>query len=176
MATNTTRSTRPRRRSTANDNSLIDWIEPERNVRVLDWRERAQQFGLVPVASEDEALPAVSTSPERLLHEEESEAVADQPVLEAPGEDTDPDDDEEESEAAEPEEVIQAGPVSHEDADLVRMYLSQLGKRPLLTFAQEQEIGLRIEQRRADLLTALAALPCALSTIASLAEHVRKGL
>src|SRR5215212_4865405 len=175
MATNTTRSTRPRRRSTAKDNSLIDWIEPERNVRVLDWRERAQQFGLVPVTSEDEALPAVSTSPERLLHEEESESLVDQPVLEAPGDDTDPDD-EEESEAAEPEEVLQAGPVSHEDADLVRMYLSQLGKRPLLTFAQEQEIGQRMEQRRAHLLTALAALPCGLGTIASLAEDVRKGL
>jgi RNA polymerase primary sigma factor len=96
-------------------------------------------------------------------------------VLERPDDDADGDELEEEP-VAEAEEVFEAGPVSHEDADLVRMYLSQLGKRPLLTFAQEQEIGLRIEQRRADLLTALAALPCALSTIASLAEHVRKGL
>ena len=38
----------PRRRSTPKDRSLIDWVEPERNARVLDWRERAQQFGLVP--------------------------------------------------------------------------------------------------------------------------------
>jgi RNA polymerase primary sigma factor len=175
MATNTTRSTRPRRRSTAKDKSLIDWIEPERNVRVLDWRERAQQFGLVPMTSDDEALPAVSTSPERLLHEEESEAMADQPVLETPGDDTDAEE-EGDGDAVEPEEVLQAGPVSHEDADLVRMYLSQLGKRPLLTFGQEQEIGLRIEQRRADLLTALASLPCALGTIASLADAVQRGL
>ena len=58
---------------------------------------------------------------------------------------------------AEGDQVLEAGPVSHEDADLVRMYLSQLGKRPLLTFAQEQEIGRRMEERRADLLTALAA-------------------
>ena len=143
-------------------------------MRVLDWRERAQQFGLVPLGSEEERLPVASTSPERLLHEEEPEALSDQPVLERP--DDDGDEDELEDPLAEPEEVFEAGPVSHEDADLVRMYLSQLGKRPLLTFAQEQEIGLRIEQRRADLLTALAALPCALRTIASLAEHVRKGL
>jgi RNA polymerase primary sigma factor len=175
MATKTPRTRRPRPRSTSEDTSLIDWIEPDRNVRVLDWRERAQQFGLVPVGPDEEQLPVASTSPERLLREEESESLSDQPVLDGPEADSDADELEEES-AAEPQEVFEAGPVSHEDADLVRMYLSQLGKRPLLTFAQEQEIGLRIEQRRADLLTALAALPCALNTIASLAEHVRKGL
>ncbi len=179
MATKTPKTTRTHRRPTAKDASLIDWIEPDRNVRVLDWRERAQQFGLVPVGAEndaeDDALPQVSTSPERLLQEEEPEALSDQPVLERPGdEDDEPDlagDD-----VAEAAEVFEAGAVSHEDADLVRMYLSQLGKRPLLTFAQEQGIGRRIEERRADLLTALAALPCALGTIASLADNVRKGL
>src|SRR5215203_990087 len=174
MATRTPRTRRPRLKAAAKDNSLIDWIEPERNVRVLDWRERAQQFGLVPVGPYEEAPPAVSTSPERLLLEEESEALSDRPVLEKPD---DEDEDEVDEEPVAPaEEVFEAGAVSHEDADLVRMYLSQLGKRPLLTFAQEQEIGLRMEQRRSDLLTALAAMPCALSTIASLAEHVRKGL
>src|ERR671913_1792883 len=175
MATKTPGTRRPRPRSTSKHTSLIDWIEPDRNVRVLDWRERAQQFGLVPVGPDHERLPAASTSPERLLREEEPESLSDQPVLERPDDDADADELQEEA-VAEPEEVFEAGPVSHEDTDLVRMYLSQLGKRPLLTFAQEQEIGLRIEQRRADLLTALATLPCALSTIASLAEHVRKGL
>jgi hypothetical protein len=175
MATKTPRTRRPRPRSTSKHTSLIDWIEPDRNVRVLDWRERAQQFGLVPVGPDHDTLPVASTSPERLLREEEPESLSDQPVLERANGDADPDELEEEP-VAEAEEVFEAGPVSHEDADLVRMYLSQLGKRPLLTFAQEQEIGLRIEQRRADLLTALAALPCALSTIASLAEQVRKGL
>jgi RNA polymerase primary sigma factor len=143
-------------------------------MRVLDWRERAHQFGLVPVGGDDEEVPAVSSSPERLLREEEPEALADQPVLERP-EDAD-EEDEVAEEPAEPEETPEAGPVSHEDADLVRMYLSQLGKRPLLTFAQEQEIGRRMEERRAELLTALSALPCALGTIASLADDVRKGL
>ena len=175
MSTNTPRTTRPRPRATSKDNSLIDWIEPERNLRVLDWRERAQQFGLVPVGPDEERLPVASTSPERLLREEEPESLSDQAVL-GKEDDEDHDEEVEEESTAEPEEVFEAGPVSHEDADLVRLYLSQLGKRPLLTFAQEQEIGLRIEQRRADLLTALAVLPCALSTIVSLAEHVRKGL
>jgi RNA polymerase primary sigma factor len=167
MATDATRPS-SRRRARPKDKTLIDWIEPERNMRVLDWRDRAQQFGLVPLGADD-TLPAVSTSPEQLLQEEEPEALADQPVL-AEGED------EEiaaESDAVEP--LADAPAVSHEDADLVRMYLNQLGKRPLLTFAQEQEIGRRIEQRRGDLLGALAAIPCALDTLSSLAETVRRG-
>jgi RNA polymerase primary sigma factor len=32
---------------------LIDWDDPERGVRVLDWRQRAQEFGLAPVGNED---------------------------------------------------------------------------------------------------------------------------
>ena len=62
MATKTPKTTRTHRRPAAKDASLIDWIEPDRNVRVLDWRERAQQFGLVPVGAEndaeDDALPS----------------------------------------------------------------------------------------------------------------------
>ena len=158
-----------RRRARPKDKTLIDWIEPARNARVLDWRDRAQQFGLVPLGADD-SLPAVSTSPEQLLQEEEPEALAEQPVLAG---------DEDEGETAEDDDISEpagdAPAVSHEDADLVRMYLNQLGKRPLLTFAQEQEIGHRIEERRADLLTAIAAIPCALDTLSSLAETVRKG-
>jgi RNA polymerase primary sigma factor len=170
MATDTTKPTRSRRRPTP-ANSLIDWVEPERNTRVLDWRDRAQQYGLLPVGVDEESLPLVGTSPERLLQEEEPEALSAQPVLEPPeSESYEPD------AAGEPEAMVETVAVSHEDADLVRMYLSQVGKRPLLTFEQEQAIGRRIEQRRADLLTAVAGIPCALDTIASLAETVRKGL
>jgi RNA polymerase primary sigma factor len=176
MPTETTRAARPRRRTTPKEKSLIDWIEPDRNARVLDWRERAQQYGLLPVGSDDDVVPTASTSsPERLLQEEEPEALTDQAILERPGEEEEQEAIDE-AEPAEADQILEAGPVSHEDADLVRMYLSQLGKRPLLTFAQEQEIGVRMEQRRADLLTALAALPCGLGTIASLADDVRKGL
>jgi hypothetical protein len=35
--------------------SLIDWQEPENNAHVLDWRERAHEFGLMPVGDSDEA-------------------------------------------------------------------------------------------------------------------------
>jgi len=166
MPTDTSRSS-SRRRARPKDKTLIDWIEPERNARVLDWRDRAQQFGLVPLGADD-TLPPVSTSPEQLLQEEEPEALADQPVL-------DGGDDEETAEDEESEPPVDAPAVSHEDADLVRMYLDQLGRRPLLTFAQEQEIGRRIEQRRGDLLEAIAAIPCALDTLSSLADTVRKG-
>src|SRR5215210_151204 len=116
MATKTPGTRRPRPRSTSKHTSLIDWIEPDRNVRVLDWRERAQQFGLVPVGPDEEGLPVASTSPERLLLEEEPEALSDQPVLEKPGDDDDEDELEEEP-VARREEVFEAGPVSHEDAD-----------------------------------------------------------
>jgi RNA polymerase primary sigma factor len=171
MATKTTPSRRRGRRPTPRENSLIDWIDPERNMRVLDWRDRAQQFGLVPIGTDAEVtkLPAVSTSPEQILHEEEPEALADQPVLD------DPSDEDGEAAGEEQGDETFDPAVSHEDADLVRMYLSQLGRRPLLTFPQEQEIGLRIEERRADLLTAIARIPCALDTIASLAEDVWEG-
>ena len=80
MATKTPGTRRPRPRSTSKHTSLIDWIEPDRNVRVLDWRERAQQFGLVPVGPDQERLPLASTSPERLLREEEPESLSDQPT------------------------------------------------------------------------------------------------
>src|SRR5262245_51140631 len=120
MAIDTTRSS-SRRRARPKDKTLIDWIEPERNARVLDWRDRAQQFGPVPRGA-DATLPAVSTSPEQLLQEEEPEALADQPVL-------DGGDDEETAENDESEPPVDAPAASHEDADLVRMYLNQLGRR-----------------------------------------------
>ena len=33
--------------------SLIDWEEPQNNAHVLDWRERAHGFGLMPVSDTD---------------------------------------------------------------------------------------------------------------------------
>src|ERR671912_1489332 len=121
MATKAPGTRRPRSRSTSKDKSLIDWIEPDRNVRVLDWRERAQQFGLVPVGPDEERLPVASTSPERLLREEEPESMADQPVLEKP----DAEDDEgelDEDAVSGAEEVFEAGAGSPQDGGLVRMY------------------------------------------------------
>ena len=56
---------------------LVDWREPERNAQVLDWRERAHMFGLVPVARAG-PVEEVVEPPERLLSEEEPEAFDDQ--------------------------------------------------------------------------------------------------
>ena len=59
--------------------TLINWHEPEANASVLDWRERAHEFGLVPVDDHGalDERPVVEP-PERLIEEEEQEAFDDQ--------------------------------------------------------------------------------------------------
>src|SRR5438093_558997 len=64
--------------------AVRDGHEPERNARVLGWRKRAHDFGLVPV--EDGGAVdsfAVVEPADRLIREEEPEAFDDQPVDEA---------------------------------------------------------------------------------------------
>ena len=104
--------------------------------------------------------------PERLLREEDAEAFDDQPIADADGEDPHRDGGD-----AKP---VEAG-VSREELDLVRVYLSNVGKRKLLKAREEQELGRRIEDARAAVQGALAPLPCAVKTLVSLAEHVRDG-
>jgi RNA polymerase primary sigma factor len=150
--------------------SLIDWQEPESNAHVLDWRERAHEFGLMPAGDTDEP-ESVVLSADRLIEEEEPEAFggrrpgydqeADIDVDTVPGR---PDD----------EEKFEAG-VSREDLDLVRLYLRSVGQRKLLTAKQEQEIGQRIEDARGELQATLGTIPCALDTLLSLAAAVKKG-
>jgi RNA polymerase primary sigma factor len=146
--------------------SLIDWTEPERNADVLDWRRRAHAFGLVPGDGDDEGDGSRHSieSPERLLQEEDPEAFDEQPIADAEGEDPNRDED----------TPVKAG-VSREELDLVRVYLSHVGKRRLLKAREEQELGLRIEQARGALQGALAPLPCAVKTLLSLADLVRSG-
>ena len=57
------------------DDSLIHWTQPERNAHVLDWRQRAHEFGLQPGDETDEAvvLPA-----RQLVSEDDPEAFEDQ--------------------------------------------------------------------------------------------------
>src|SRR4051812_27937816 len=62
------------------ETALIDWHEPERNAHLLDWRERAREFGVVPVEQADPGPAHTFERPERLLDEEEPEAYAEQPV------------------------------------------------------------------------------------------------
>jgi RNA polymerase primary sigma factor len=145
--------------------SLVDWRETERNARVLDWRERAHRFGLVPVENHGVIAPSVVEPPERLLEEEEPEAFEDQPIGEAGREVLAREEIEEAPEARVPEE----------DLDLVRMYMKHIARRKLLTARQEQEIGRKIEVARGDVLSALTAIPAARQTLLSLADAVRRG-
>jgi hypothetical protein len=87
----------PRKRSTESRTpegepmTLIDWREPERNTHVLDWYERAHEFGLLPVVESDAIEAPIVAPPERFLREEEPEAAEDQPIddveRDAPAED-----------------------------------------------------------------------------------------
>jgi RNA polymerase primary sigma factor len=154
------RATRPRRQR---DRSLVDWDVQQHNTSVLDWRDRAQQFGLMPFDESEGPGDLMSTAPpEQLLAEEEPEASDPQPIGEV-------------DEAPDPTDVDVPARALDEDVDLVRTYLNQIGRRPLLTAKQEQEIGLRIENARADLLRALGHMPCALDTLGTLATNVKRG-
>jgi RNA polymerase sigma factor (sigma-70 family) len=155
---------RPRGRPRRGGDSLIDWQDPERNARILDWRLRARDFGLLPVADDEspDADAGVPQAPEQLLHEEEPEAFDDHPFEE---------DEEAALEASDPPE----GRAPEADADLVRTYLSNIAKRKLLTAKDEKVIGARIETARGDLLVEMAGIPIALQTLVTLADEVESG-
>jgi RNA polymerase primary sigma factor len=145
--------------------SLVDWREPERNAHVLDWRERAHEFGLVPLDESSTLDRPIVEPADRLLQEEEPEAFEDQPL------------DELEREALASEEVDEApdARVPREEPDLVRVYLTHIRRRKLLKAHEEQEIGRRIELARGDLLAAMARIPVARATLLSLGEAVGRG-
>jgi hypothetical protein len=98
----------------ARASSLIDWDDPDRNARILDWRSRARDFGLLPVGGEDGEPDApgvgVPHAPEQLLHDEEPEAFDDQST----------DESEEEFERPTPPADEAAPEAEAADADLVR--------------------------------------------------------
>jgi len=163
----TPRSTRRRR-----GQSLIDWHDTANNASVLDWRARAEQYGVVQGAGAAADEHAV-LQPDQLIDEDDPESEEEQHV---PLVDQFASEEREEEEPLDQDEIEgMAATAPLEDGDLVRMYLSQIGRRPLLTAQQEREIGLRIEQRREDVVGALALLPCAVKTIGSLADSVRRG-
>jgi RNA polymerase primary sigma factor len=149
--------------------SLIDWRDPDRNVDVLDWRQRAHEFGLIPVTSwtdgGDAPPSGILDAPEQLLHDEEPEAFEDQRLDEADDEELSPDEIEESPQANVPET----------DVDLVRTYLTTIGRRKLLKASEEQEIGRRIEVTRGELLGEMGTIPSALQTLVALEEAVKRG-
>jgi RNA polymerase sigma factor (sigma-70 family) len=166
MAKHASASAPARRRHAADDPELIDWHAPAQNARVLDWRQRAEAFGLNPIADDGGTDGPIVLPADQLIDEEEPEATAPlgfndvESVEPAP----DPDDDE-------PADArLQVA-----DTDPVRVYLQEIGKRRLLTSAQEQEIGSRIEAARAALLVELPLVPRGLCCLLSLADSVRGG-
>jgi RNA polymerase primary sigma factor len=138
--------------------ALIDWSDPSKQAHVLDWRHRAQEFGLA-VETHDELEDAgqpFAPSAEQILHDEEPEAFEDQTVQ------------------TDEEEQLGAGaPVGREEVDLVRVYLQHIGKRKLLKAAEERVIGERIENAQRDLVMTLGDIPSAVQTLVALAERIR---
>jgi hypothetical protein len=151
-------------KAAADDKSLIEWTDQSRQAHVLDWRQRAHEFGLNPVEEEGPGRTHedVAVDPDRLLYEEEPEAFRRQPVGNG-----------EEPDADEADEELPGRPMAHEDVDLVRVYLQHIGKRRLLKKHEEQAIGERIENAQRDLLASLMAIPSAIGTLGSLAERVK---
>jgi RNA polymerase primary sigma factor len=133
---------------------LIEWEDPSRQAHVLDWHQRAQEFGLDVGDHED--ADAVDDEPEA----HEAQRIQD--------------DDEEEPEA-EPDQDIETAalPVQREELDLVRLYLRHIGKRRLLKAHEEVVIGQRIETAQRNLLVALGEIPGALQTLLALADRIR---
>src|SRR2546423_7000756 len=135
-------SSRSQRNSTGT--SLVDWRQPERNVHILDWRQRAHEFGLNPVDDETSVDAPIAAPVERLIEEEEPEAFDEQPV--DTGEQVESES-EEVHDAADVDETTDAR-VVQEDVDLVRVYLRTIGIRKLLKAHEEQAIGRKIEVAR----------------------------
>jgi hypothetical protein len=78
--------------------------------------------------------------------------------------------------ALEPEEIEEApeARLPQEELDLVRVYLSHIGRRKLLTNQQEADIGRKMEVARGELLAELTVIPAARQTLLSLADAVRR--
>jgi RNA polymerase primary sigma factor len=159
---------------------LQGWSGVEQDA-VDEWRRRTVELGLLPVGSvriplgnpgvamlprpeaavEPEGEPArprrVSSGATALPVEDEA---VEEPTLAVP-------ESPEELEAA--EEGKLAGTEAAED-----LYLREIRKVPLLTAAQEVEIGRRIEEAQTGVKRALASIPMAVETLLNLADQVRK--
>jgi len=147
--------------------AVVDWQEPETQLDALNWRRRAKQFDLAPLAGDRRALDVNAlpfAPPDVLVTEEDPEAADIQAIDE-----TDAFDIGEGELADETQESALA------DADPVRVYLRHIGRTQLLTAADEVRIGEEIERARSELLASLAAVPDALECLIELARMVREG-
>ena len=145
---------------------VVDWQEPETQLHTLNWRRRAKQFDLAPLAGDRRALDVDAlpfAPPDVLVAEEDPEAAEVQAVE---GDESFVVEDRDAAE--EPDDLVS-------DADPVRVYLRHIGRTRLLTAAEEVEIGLNIERARHELLASLSAVPDAIDCLVSLADMVRDG-
>src|SRR5947209_15660716 len=83
------------------------------------------------------------------------------------------DDDAEETPRAAAEETYAPGLTKGEDP--VRLYLKEIGKVPLLTAAQEVQIGRRIEVGQIALRRTLAGIPMAVEVLLAVGDKLRRG-
>jgi RNA polymerase sigma factor (sigma-70 family) len=162
----------PRRKSSSVETPpLISWDELPPQRQVLDWRKRAAAFGInAAAAGEDDDAPDdedADRGVSRLISlHEEPEAAAAQAL------------DGDEKDGFRADELAEEPPdegIRREDADLVRMYLTQVGRRPLLKPAEEAQTGKRLDDARASMIGALAAFPCVIDNLGRLADRVASG-
>jgi RNA polymerase primary sigma factor len=154
---------RSKARHKSGSESLVNWRDPARNAHILDWRDRAHEFGLLPVDAHGDVERHFMGAPEHILRDEEPEAFEEQPIDAAVSDSLT---------EAEVEEAPESR-LPHDEVDLVRVYLQHIGRRKLLTATQEQEIGRKIELIRGELLANLVVIPSARRTLLALADEVR---
>jgi RNA polymerase sigma factor (sigma-70 family) len=156
----------PRRSARATTEPLVEWETAPPQVNVLDWRKRAGSFGLKRPRGEDEETDDASDydgAPNRLIEAEDPEAIETQALSDGDADGFNPD--------ALGSEAAEDG-VRGADIDLVRMYMQQIGKRNLLTAAQEADIGRRLDEARTELIASLSRIPAAIDTLGRLATLV----
>ena len=147
---------------------LVSWEDTPPQLNVLDWRQRATQWNLVPIGSDERAIDQdpLTQRPDMLIAEEEPEAANAQTLPDG------------EEDGFHSEELAAEAPerdVPSADVDLVRMYLQQIGRTPLLTAQGEAGLGRRIDDARRSMMSALARIPGAAASLAELATVVRDG-
>src|SRR5579872_1331557 len=124
---------------------LIDWDDAPPQLRVLDWRHRAGEWGLPVDGDAASGDPdAAPLTPAELAEDDEDST-----------DDAGPDGTDEDQ-SVEDADVEAAGA---SDTDLVRKYLQQVGRTPLLTAPQEAALGQRIDAARAAILSSIARIP-----------------
>jgi len=160
----------PRQKSSSTETPpLVSWEELPPQRQVLDWRKRAVAFGINPGSAGDDDIhdEGDSVAARLVSMDEEPEATSAQTF------DENEDDEDGSPHTDELSAIAPDDSIRREDADLIRMYLTQVGRRALLKPDEETQIGQRLDEARAALVGALAAFPCVIDNLGRLADLVR---